>query len=197
MASADKPLHVMFPFIAQLSELDAAKKILLQERAQLESEGAALPSELRVGVMIEIPSLLWQLPALMQRVDFVSIGSNDLMQFLFAWDRGSPHLAGAYDTLSPVLLKVVANVVKEAAEQGVEVGFCGEMARRPLEAPALIGAGLRSLSVPASSIGPLKAMIRSLDLAELSAYMHYLAQRDEPSLRPWLADYARDHGVVV
>jgi len=192
-AAAGQSLYVLFPFIAQLAEFEAAKRLLMQEMA----EAKALPAELKVGIMIEIPAILWQLDALMQQVDFVSIGSNDLMQFLFAWDRGAPHLAGQYDTLSPVMLRVVHEVVKKAEEHHVEVGFCGEMARKPLDALALIGAGVRSLSVSASAIGPLKAMICSMTLSELTAYMQYLLGSSEASIRQWLEAYAKDHGIVV
>jgi len=192
-AAAGQPLWVMFPFIAQLSEFDAAKRLLEQELAVAKVK----PSLLKVGLMIEIPSILWQLDALMQHADFVSIGSNDLMQFLFACDRGAPQLADAYDTLSPVMLRVVHEVARKAKEHNVEVSFCGEMARRPLDALALLGVGVRTLSVSASAIGPLKAMIHSLTLSELTEYLNYLLTSNEPTVRHWLATYARDHGIVV
>ena len=141
--------------------------------------------------------VVWQLDALMTRVDFVSIGSNDLMQFLFACDRGAVHMANSYDTLSPVMLRVVRSVIEKANAYGVEVSFCGEMARKPLDALALVGVGVRSLSVSASAIGPLKAMIRSLTLSELEKYMDYLLQSSDPSVRNWLQAYAFDHGITV
>ncbi len=191
-ASAGQPLHVMFPFIAQVSEFDAAKRLFQQELALAKDK----PSLIKVGIMIEIPAILWQLDTLMQRVDFVSIGSNDLMQFLFACDRGAPHMADAYDTLSPVMLRVVHEVIQKAKAHHTEAGFCGEMARKPLDALALIGIGVRSLSVSASAIGPLKAMIRSVTLSELSEYVQYLLASSEPSVRHWLAAYARDHGII-
>jgi len=192
-ASAGQPLYVMFPFIAQLSEFEAAERLLDQELALAEHK----PSVVKVGIMIEIPSILWQLDALMQQVDFVSIGSNDLMQFLFACDRGAVHMADAYDTLSPVMLRVVREVVDTAAKHNVEVSFCGEMARKTLDALALIGVGVTSLSVSASSIGPLKAMIRSVTLSELREYLTYLTASPQPSIRHWLSAYARDHGIKV
>jgi phosphotransferase system enzyme I (PtsP) len=186
-------LHVMFPFIAQISELDAARRLLDQEL----KEADVKPSLVKVGIMIEIPSILWQLDQLMPRVDFVSIGSNDLMQFLFACDRGASHMAGSYDTLSPVMLRLVHEVVEKAHGHKVEVSFCGEMARKPLDALALIGVGVRSLSVSASAIGPLKAMIRSVNLSELTSYLHFLLGSSEPSVRHWLSAYARDHDIAV
>ena len=197
MAASGKPLSVMFPFIAQVSEFEAAKRIFMQEWYAFEAEGGALPSQLKLGIMIEIPSILWQLDDLMPQLDFVSIGSNDLMQFLFACDRGAPHLAGHYDTLSPVMLNVVRRVVERAKEHEVELSFCGEMARKPLDALALLGVGVRSLSVSGAAIGPLKAMMRSVDVGGLEAYMAYLTTLSEPSIRPWLAAYARDHNVAI
>jgi len=192
-AAAGKPLHVMLPFIAQVSEFDAAYKLFEQEMAL----AAIKPSVVKVGMMIEIPSILWQLDALMERVDFVSIGSNDLMQFLFACDRGAVHMADSYDTLSPIMLRVVHEIIGKAATHKVEVGFCGEMARKPLDALALIGVGVRSLSVSASAIGPVKAMIRSVTLSELTEYLRYLLTSSEPTVRQWLAAYARDHEIEV
>lgn len=198
MASAGKPLYLMFPFIAEVAEFDRVKKMVDKEWALAEADGKNMPSELNLGIMIEIPSILWQLDVLLPKLDFISIGSNDLMQFLFAVDRGATHMTDSYDTLSPVMLRVVRKVVQKADEYGVEVGFCGEMARRPLEALALLAVGVRSLSASASSMGPLKAMIRSTDLASVSDYVNYLLdERDLPSLRSWLLTYARDHGVVL
>ncbi len=196
-ASPGRPLHVMFPFIAQVAEYDAARHLFDQEMALAKESGQAVPSEIKIGIMIEIPAILWQLDALLPKIDFLSIGSNDLMQFLFACDRGALHMAEWYDTLSPVMLKVVQGVVMKAKEYNVEVGFCGEMARKPLDALALLGVGVRSLSVSSSAIAPVKAMIVSLDLGDLSRYMDYLLTTDESSVRHWLAAYARDHNIAA
>ncbi|NBX03689.1 MAG: phosphoenolpyruvate--protein phosphotransferase [Alphaproteobacteria bacterium] len=196
-AASGQALHVMFPFIAQVSEFDAAKKLFLLEWELAQKAGNVMPVDLKIGVMVEIPSLMWQLPQLMSRVDFVSIGSNDLMQFLFACDRGAAHMADAYDTLSPVMLRVVRDIMIAANEHKVEVSFCGEMARRPLDAMALIGVGVRSVSVSASAIGPIKAMTRSLSAAQITEFMSFLIDSDEPSLRHRLAGFAQDHGIVV
>jgi phosphotransferase system, enzyme I, PtsP len=197
-AASGQELHVMFPFIAQLSEFEAIRRLFDQELALVGGSGpTVLPSLIRVGVMIEIPSLLWQLDALMPRLDFVSIGSNDLMQFLFACDRGASHMNDRYDTLSPIMLSVVHHITQAAARHNVEVSFCGEMARRPIDALALLGTGIRSLSVSASAIGPLKAMIRSLTLSELTPYIDYLRTSPDASIRHRLTDYVRDHKIVV
>jgi phosphotransferase system, enzyme I, PtsP len=199
-AAAGQPLYVMFPFIAEVSEFDAVRRLFDQELALVSAtsgQGVQLPSLIKIGIMIEIPSILWQLESLMPRLDFVSIGSNDLMQFLFACDRGATRMSDRYDTLSPIMLSVVRSVVTEAAKHNVEVSFCGEMARRPLDALALIGTGIKSLSVAANSIGPLKATIRSASFSELSAYIDTLLASSDASVRHRLADYVRDHRIAI
>jgi phosphotransferase system enzyme I (PtsP) len=180
-----------------VNEIDEARKLIGLELERAKSDGVALPKKVRVGTMIEVPALLWQLPALMKRVDFVSIGSNDLLQFLFACDRGSQRVSDRYDALAPEVLRIVRGVIKECAIAGVEPGFCGEMAGKPIEAMALLGAGLRSLSMPPSSIGPVKSMVRSLHLEELTKYVDILCNSPEPSVRRMLEEYARDHKVAL
>lgn len=147
--------------------------------------------------MVEIPSILWQIEALAERVDFLSVGSNDLIQFLFASDRGNQRMADRYDVLSPVVLQVFRNLAKQCETAGIELSFCGELARKPLEAMALIGVGIRSLSLSASGLGPVKAMVRSVNVSELAEYMDYLCQLPDRSVRERLAHYARDHGVEI
>lgn len=196
-AAGEKPLDVMLPFITQVYELDESRKLLAMEMERARQEGFSLPRKVRVGTMIEVPALLWQLPALLKRVDFVSIGSNDLLQFIFACDRGSQRMSDRYDTLAPEVLCIVRDIVRACNEVGVEAGFCGEMARKPLEAMALIGVGLRSFSMPPSAIGPVKTMLRSVVHKELVEYVERLTQSSERSVRRQLEEYAREHGIVL
>ena len=147
-AAAGENLSVMFPFIAEVAEFDAMKALLTKELGKARDEGITPPKRVRVGTMLEIPSLLFQLPELMARVDFISIGSNDLFQFLFACDRGSPRISGRYDTLNPIVMRAITLITRTAAEYQVDVGFCGDMATRPVDAMALIGCGVRALSMP-------------------------------------------------
>lgn len=196
-AAAGRRLDVMFPFIADVREFDEAKALFDREMARAKAQGQNLPSVVRVGAMIEIPSILWQVEALATRVDFLSVGSNDLIQFLFASDRGNPRLADRYDVLSPVVLQVFRNLAKQCDAAGVELSFCGELARKPLEAMALIGLGIRSLSLSASGLGPVKAMVRSVDTQELALFMERLCTLPERSVRERLAHYARDHGIEI
>lgn len=197
LAAAGRHLRIMFPMIAEVAELVDARKILDAELNLAESRQQVMPAKLDVGTMLEVPALMWQLPALLSRIDFLSIGSNDLLQFLFACDRGSPRLSDRYDTLSPAVLNFFSDLSRRTAESGVTVTVCGEMAGRPLEAMALIGLGLRSLSMSAGSIGPVKAMTRSLDAHRLTTFLDHHAQSPHRSLRTLLKGYARDHGVVI
>jgi phosphotransferase system enzyme I (PtsP) len=196
-AGAGEKLSVMFPFIAEIPEFDAMKALLMKELARAREEGITPPTELRIGTMLEIPSLLFQLPELMSRVDFVSIGSNDLFQFLFACDRGSPRVSGRYDTLNPAVIRAIKSIVAAANEYKVDLGFCGDMATRPLDAMALIGCGVRSLSMPPAAIGPVKAMVRSLNVRDLALYLEYICTEPSHSLRLPLERFAKDHGVEI
>ena len=105
----------MFPMIAEVAELERARALLDLELARAAVEGRTPPASVKVGVMLEVPSLLWQLPALCRRIDFLSVGTNDLMQFLFACDRGNPRLADRYDPLSPPMLALLREVVAQTA----------------------------------------------------------------------------------
>ena len=187
----------MLPFITQVSEIDEARKLLNMEIERAKNEEIPVPKKIRIGTMIEVPAILWQLPALMKRVDFVSIGSNDLLQFIFACDRGSQRVSDRYDTLSPEVLRIMKTIVTECNNAGVDAGFCGEMASKPIETMALIGAGLRSFSMPPAAIGPIKAMVRSLNVAELSAYMQDVMSSSESSIRRMLEEYAKERSVVL
>ncbi len=196
-AAAGRPLQVMFPMIATTGEFLAARQIVELEVARARVRGQPVPEPLKVGAMLEVPSLLWQLPALLKQADFLSVGSNDLAQFLFASDRGNPRLAGRYDPLSPAMLSVLAQVTRHCEQAGRPISVCGEMAGRPLEAMALLGLGLARLSMAPSAIGPVKTMLRSLDIGQLQAYLTGRIGLPHASLRRDLTAYARDHGVAL
>src|SRR5690606_22972428 len=190
-------LDVMFPMVAEVAELTAAKELLDMELARAEARGEPLPSSVRVGVMLEVPSLLWQLRALLPRIDFLSIGTNDLLQFLFACDRGNPELVDRYDVLSPPVLNCSRELVARCRAGGVGLSICGEMAARPLEAMVLLGLGVRNLSMTAGDIGPVKAMLRALRCGQLARYLEQLCDLSDHSLRDRLRHYALDHGVPL
>jgi phosphotransferase system enzyme I (PtsP) len=196
-AASGGTLHVMFPMIAEVAELEAARRLLDMEIERASARGRVLPERIEVGAMLEVPSLYWQLSALLKRVDFLSVGSNDLFQFLFACDRGNPALVDRYDVLSPPALSFFRDLVERCRAAGVRLSVCGEMASRPLEAMALIGLGLRNLSLAPSEVGPVKAMLRSIDAGRLEQYLRRLLDLPDHSLRGRLQAYAQDHGVVL
>ncbi|MDP1965019.1 MAG: phosphoenolpyruvate--protein phosphotransferase [Reyranella sp.] len=196
-AANGRPLSVMFPMIAEVAELLSARQLLDLELDRARRRGQAIPEQLRVGVMFEVPALAWQLDSLLPQVDFVSVGTNDLLQFLYAADRGNSRVAGRYDSLSPALLRLLHFVVEKVRPAGVDLAVCGEMAGRPVEALALLAIGVRSLSMSPGSIGPVKAMIRSLDIAEATGFMDAaLSQPDRP-MRETLRLFAADHAIEI
>lgn len=196
-AAEGQDLYVMFPMIAEAAEFHAARRILDLERDRLPAQGLAAPRSVRVGAMLEVPGLIWQLDTLLPHLDFLSIGSNDLFQFLFAIDRGNPRVANRYDVLSPGFLSVLKHIVERCQDAGVPVSLCGEMAGRPIEALALLGVGMTSLSLSPSAFGSVKAMTLSADTADVGRYMETLLTRDDHSLRRKLTSFAQDHGIVL
>jgi phosphotransferase system enzyme I (PtsP) len=196
-AAAGRRLVVMFPMVAEVAEFDQGRAILDAELQRAVRGGASPPQAVRVGAMLEVPALMWQTKALLERVDFLSVGSNDLVQFLFAADRGSPQVAERYDTLSPPVLGLLRDVVERCKAADVPVTLCGEMAGRPIEAMALLGVGLRSLSMPPAAIGAVKMMTRSVDVKRLARFLDRLIDSPHHSLRELLRGFARDHGVAL
>jgi phosphotransferase system enzyme I (PtsP) len=195
LAAGGRDLSVMFPMVATVAEFRAARALLHAEAAKVRPA----PARLAVGTMLEVPALMWQLPALLAEADFVSVGTNDLLQFLFAADRGSPALAARYDILSPAMLDLLAQIAESCAQAGVPVSICGEHAGRPLEAMALAGLGFTRLSMPASGILPVKAMLAGLDLRPLRDLLAQLRRTGAgmASIREPIAAWAREHGLPV
>jgi phosphotransferase system enzyme I (PtsP) len=196
-AAAGRELRIMFPMVAEYSEFLAAKTVVERAKSVLRSRGCELPVAVKLGTMIEVPALLWQLDVLLREVDFVSIGSNDLVQFLFACDRGHARLQGRYDVLHPAVLSLVREVARKARAYGVPVNLCGEMAGRPIEAMALIGMGLQSISMAPAAVGPVKSMILALDQRKFSAFLEPLLSGAQRSLRPDIERFAEENGIPV
>ena len=169
-AAAGRELQVMFPMVSEPWEFDVAKALVEEQRAWLAERKKPLPKKILYGAMLEVPSLAEMLDVLLPRLDFLSIGTNDLTQFLFAADRSNPRLAERYDWLSPAILQVPEADRPDAATSiRCRLGVCGEMGGRTLEAMALIGIGIRRLSITPVAVGPVKAMIRSLDAKACAA----------------------------
>jgi phosphotransferase system enzyme I (PtsP) len=197
LAASSHTLHVMFPMIATAEEFHATRALLAMEHQRLISAGETPPQAIKLGIMLEVPSMLFELPHLLPYLDFISIGSNDLLQFLYAADRANDQLTRQYGGLRSSVLGMLRHVVAQCAEAGVEVSFCGDMATRPLDAMALLGCGIRSLSVAPRAIGPLKAMISSLDVTALTDYLDFICKIEQGSLYGHLSSYARDHGILI
>ena len=198
-AGAGRELRIMFPMVAVTAEFDAAKAVVERELAYLKRHSYEVPSDLKLGVMVEIPSLLWQLDELLARVDFLSVGSNDLMQYLCAADRDNQRVSNRFDPLSAPILRALKIITDKARETGTPVTLCGEIGGRPLEALALIAIGYRGLSMSPASIGPVKAMILSLDAAAAERFVGDLLSLNDgaSSLRDKLRAYAEAHGIPV
>ncbi|HEY0102748.1 MAG TPA: phosphoenolpyruvate--protein phosphotransferase, partial [Brevundimonas sp.] len=196
-AAAGRELRVMFPMIATVDEFRAARELVDVECEWARRRGRALPALLRVGAMIECPSLLWHLDALLPLTDFVSIGTNDLFQYMFAADRTNPLVSDRYDPLSPPALRALAEIQRRCADTGTPVSVCGEMAGKPLEAFALLTLGYTRLSAPAGGVGPVKRMILSADLGAARKGMANLLGSSAGSIRGELESLARKLNVSV
>ncbi len=193
-AAAGQPLTVMFPMAAEVAEFDQARRVLDIELGRQRQRGQVLPKELEVGVMIEVPSLAWQIEKVAAKADFVSVGTNDLLQYFFASDRTNPRLANRYDPLSPSFLRLLSRIREICSDAGVPVGVCGDMAAKPLEALCLAGLGFRTLSLPAPALGAVKKALRSLDCAAIEAYLQSRIIAADGSLRDEVKHFAQDHG---
>lgn len=196
-AAEGKVLNVMFPMISDLSEFEDAKETLLIEIEKEKKKGHAGPSKVNIGLMIEVPALLFQLDDILPKTDFISIGTNDLAQFMFACDRGNPRLSERYDVLSAPFLRLMQDIIQKAQKHHVYCSVCGEMAGNPLEAMVLLGLGYRHLSVSGSSYGRVKSMIRSINIHDVSDYVQNLLKLSQKTLRPQLMAYAYDHGIEI
>ncbi len=196
-AGAGRALNVMFPMVSEPWEFDEARALFEAQRGWLAGRGRRTPSDVRYGAMLEVPALAEQLDVLLRRVDFLSVGTNDLTQFLFAADRANPKLAERYDWLSASILRFLARLVGPCEAAGVPLAVCGEMGGRPLEAMALIGLGLRRLSITPAAVGPIKAMARSLDAGALAAHMADLLAAPPRDMRGALAGWAATNGVEL
>jgi len=196
-ASAGRVLRVMFPMISEPWEYEEARGLIEEQIEWARKSKRKLPSRVEFGAMLEVPSLAEMLDQLLPRVDFLSIGTNDLTQFLFAADRADPRLAERYDWLSPAILRFLKRVIDAARAANVPVRLCGEMGGRPLEAMALIGIGAENFSITPAAVGPIKAMVRSLDAAAVRQRLDQLLARPPRNLRKALSDWARRHSVQI
>ncbi|MDE2459439.1 MAG: phosphoenolpyruvate--protein phosphotransferase, partial [Rhodospirillales bacterium] len=195
LGAQGRPLRVMFPMVATVEEFRAARDLLEAEAGRIRPA----PERLEAGAMLEVPSLLFQLPGLLAEADFISVGTNDLMQFLFAADRGTPDLADRYDTLSAPVLEMLEKLVSHCQEAGVPLSVCGEAAGRPLDALAFAALGVTTLSMSGNAILPVKAVLVEADLNSLRPVLRELRRAGAAggSIREPLAVWAREHNLAI
>ncbi len=198
-AGGGRALKIMFPMIATVEEFDQAKELVERELTHLRRHGHKLPDEVEVGSMVEVPSLLYQLDELLEHVDFLSVGSNDLVQFLYAVDRGNPRVSGRFDPLSAPVLRALKDIVDKAHAHNKPVTLCGELASQPIGALALVAIGYRSLSLTPSAVGPVKAMLLDLDCRKIAAFLCPLIDQSTRGvkIRAQLEKFAADNGLQI
>ena len=198
-AAGGRALKIMFPMIATVGEFDQAKELVERELTHLRRHGHKLPAQVEVGSMVEVPSLLYQLDELLEHADFLSVGSNDLVQFLYAVDRGNPRVSGRFDPLSAPVLRALKYIADKGRAHGKPVTLCGELASQPIGALALVAIGYRALSVTPSAVGPVKAMLLDLDCRKTAAFLCSLVEKSSGGvqIRAQLEKFAADHGLQM
>lgn len=196
-AAAGRKLSIMFPLITTIDEFRRSRDLLFGERDRLVSFGHKVPDKIELGTMLEVPALVWQLDKLLPDLDFLSVGTNDLMQFFFAADRGNPQTGNRYDFLSLPALRLLAHVQAQCAAHNVPVSICGELGGRPLEAMALLGLGYTRFSLPSASIGPVKRMVRSAQKEKLSQSVAYLLKTAPDDMRRAMQEIADAQSIKL
>lgn len=196
-AAEGKHLRVMFPLVTVAQEFIDARDLVEKERAVAQSRGRKGPAKLEMGVMIEAPAIAFAISMLAGKADFLSIGTNDLMQYFFAADRANPRVSDRYDILSAPALRFLRYIREEAARANLPLSVCGEAAGKPLEAMALIALGYDRLSMPAAGVGPVKRMLRSLDAQAAHAEIEGLLKSEKTSIRTELTAWAKREGVAL
>lgn len=198
-AASGAELKMMLPMVTEVSEIRAVRELMQKEIQHISKFGHQLPKKLQFGAMLEVPALLWQLDELMDEVDFVSIGSNDLFQFAMAVDRGNARVSDRFDVLGRPFLRILRDIVRAGERNKTPVTLCGEMASKPLPAMALLGIGFRSISMSPTAIGPVKAMLLGLDVGLLSEVLMAALDDDTPgvSVRDLLLRHAEEHNIPV
>lgn len=196
-AANGRPLSIMFPFIAQSEEYRAARTVLEKTIALEERLGHQMPDTIKVGAMLETPSLAFAPQKFFDEVGFLSIGGNDLKQFFFAADRENERVRRRYDTLNVSFLGLIERIVERCAISNTPLSFCGEDAGRPVEALCLAAIGLRSLSMRPASIGPVKSLLLGSDLGAVRKIIIDARNRGDQSVRPAVMEWLRDHSKQI
>jgi phosphotransferase system, enzyme I, PtsP len=198
-AAGNRALRIMFPMVSTVAEFDQARELVERELTHLRRHGHKLPDEVQVGSMVEVPSLLYQLDELLERADFLSVGSNDLVQFLYAVDRGNPRVATRFDALSAPVLRALKEIVDKGRAHNKPVTLCGELASQPIGAVALVAIGYRGLSLTASAMGPVKAVLLDLDSRKAAEFLCPLIEKPNKGkpIRVQLEEFAAQQGLQI
>jgi phosphotransferase system enzyme I (PtsP) len=196
-ASAGRQLNVMFPMVSEPWEFDAAKKVFEEQIQYVRGQKKQLPVSVRYGAMLEVPALAEVLDLMIPRVQFLSVGTNDLTQFLFAADRANPKLAERYDWLSPSIIRFLRRISMGMVGHNVDLAVCGEMGGRRLEALALMGIGYRRLSITPAGVGPLKELVRQVDLSEITEAMNGWLANSDINLRHEIKAWATERNIEI
>ena len=197
-ASVHGPMRLMFPMISGVGELREAKRVLEEVKAQLRHEGVPFDEQVKVGIMIEMPSAAMVADLLAPEVDFFSIGTNDLIQYTMAVDRVNELVSYLYEPLHPAILRLVQTITRAGQAAGVSVSVCGEMAGDPVVAPVLVGLGLSELSMSAVAIPEVKAVLRATSKKELEALCEKLLKLPTAmDIRDTVAGYLVAQGITV
>ncbi len=198
-AAGNRSLKIMFPMVATVAEFTQARELVERELTHLRRHGHKLPDEVQVGSMVEVPSLLYQLDELLEHADFLSVGSNDLVQFLYAIDRGNPRVASRFDALSAPVLRALKEIADKGREHNKPVTLCGELASQPIGAVALVALGYRALSLTPSAVGPVKAALLDLDCRKMAEFLWPLVEKPAGGkpIRARLQEFAASQGLQI
>jgi phosphotransferase system enzyme I (PtsP) len=196
-AGAGRDLYIMFPLVTLPGEIDAVRALLDREVERAKKRKQKLPSTIRIGAMIETPAAAWRTDLIAAKVDFLSVGGNDLAQFYFAADRDSERVQRRYDPMNPGFLSFLKTAVQKAEKAKSPISYCGEQAADPVTAAALIGLGVRQFSVPATSVGPFRRLVRSVSASEISTWLDERLQQPLVTLRPEFADFLKKAGAAL
>jgi phosphotransferase system, enzyme I, PtsP len=198
-AAGNRALKIMFPMVSTVAEFKQARELVERELTHLRRHGHKLPDEVQVGSMVEVPSLLYQLDELLECADFLSVGSNDLVQFLYAIDRGNPRVATRFDALSAPVLRALKDIADKGHAHGKSVTLCGELASQPIGAIALVAVGYRSLSLTPSAMGPVKAVLLDLDCRKTAEFLFPLIEKPTGGkpIRAHLEEFAAANGLQI
>jgi phosphotransferase system enzyme I (PtsP) len=192
MAAQGRPLHVMLPMVTEVAELDSVRHLIDLEQKRLYDRRIPLPQPLKLGVVLEVPALVWQLPNLLRRIDFLAVGTNDLFQFSFAADRGNHRVAERYDPLAPAFLKMLHNIIVQTDAASVPLWLCGELVSNPVDFVAMIALGVRKISVSCTALARLRAIIPKINVAPIAELIQTNLDAPDHSLRSKILGLLQD-----